>query len=154
MEMINGARLDLFLDIVVPTGHHVDLLLVSWLWLMESFDDEKLRGTPEVLLCQPILLGGYILWVGRLWEVLVHDLLPGSLVLALEHILKLHKVVRESKIDLLGPFFEVGDCFVDHELNAKFSTILVNLSLDFVTRIAALQFLSLGQLGLLVPCLF
>ncbi len=101
-----------------------------------------------------ILLGGYILQVGQLREVLVHNLLPGSLVLALEHILKLHKEVREVKIDHLGPFYEVGDCFADRELNAKFSTILVGFGLDFVTRIIALQLVSLEQLGLLVPSLF
>jgi hypothetical protein len=154
MEMIYGAHLDHFLDVVVATGHHVDVLPVLWLWLLESFDDEKLHGTTKVLLRRAVLLGGYILRVGWLQEVLVHDLLPGSLVLALEHILKLHKGVREVEIDLLGLFFKVGDCSVNHELNTKFSTILVDFGLDFVMRIVALQLISLGQLGLLVPCLF
>ena len=84
----------------------------------------------------------------------MHNLLPDSLALALEHILKFHKGVGEVQIDLLGPFFKVGDCFVDRELNAKFSTILVDFGLDFGTGIVALQLISLGQLGLLVPCLF
>jgi hypothetical protein len=61
--------------------------------------------------------------------------------------------VREVKIDPLGPLFKVGDCFVNRELNAKFSTILVDFVFDFVTRIVALQLISLGQLGLLAPCL-
>ncbi len=139
MEMIDGACLNLFLNVVVATGHHVDVLPVLWLWLiMESFDDEKLHSMTKVLLSQSILLSGYILWGGRLREVLVHDLIPGSLVLALEQILKLNEGVREVKIDLLGPFFEVGDCFVDRELDAKFSTILVDFGLDFATRIVAL----------------
>jgi hypothetical protein len=86
MAMIAGACLDLFLDVVVATGHPVDVLPVLWLWLMESFDDKKLHGTAKVLLCQAILLGGYILQVDWLWEVLLHNLLPSSLVLALEHI--------------------------------------------------------------------
>jgi hypothetical protein len=153
MKMIDGARLVPFLDIVLPTGHHVDVLLILWLSLVESFDDEKLHSMTKVLLYQAILLGGYILWVGRLQDVLVHDLLPGSLVLALEHFPKLHKGVREVKIDFLSPFFEVGDHFVNCELNAKFSTILVDFGLDLVT-IVALQIISLGQLGLLIPCLF
>jgi hypothetical protein len=51
MEMIDGARLNLFSDTVVPTGHHVDVLPVSGLWLVENFDDEKLHGTMKVLLC-------------------------------------------------------------------------------------------------------
>jgi hypothetical protein len=148
MKMINEACLDLFSDVVVATGHHIDVLPVLWLWLVESFDDEKLHGT------MTMLLGGYVLQVGRLREVLLHNLLQGSLVLALEHILKLHERVQEVKIDLLGPFFKVRDLFVDPELNAKFSTILVDLGLDFVTRIIALQLVSLGQLGLLVPRLF
>ncbi len=154
MEMIDRACLDPFLCIVVATGHHVDVLPVLWLWLVERFDDEKLHGMTKVLLCRAILLGGYILRVGQLREVLVQDLLPGSLVLALEHILKLHKGVRGLEIDLLGPFFEVRDCFVNCELNAKFSTILVDFGLDFLTRIVALQLISLGQLGLLIPCPF
>ncbi len=61
-----------------------------------ELDDEKLHGTTKV---------GYIFRVGQLREVLVHNLHLGSLVLALEHILKLHEGVREVKIDLLGPFF-------------------------------------------------
>jgi hypothetical protein len=51
MEMIDGACLDLFLDVVVTTRHHVDVLLVSWLQLVESYDDEKLHGMTKVLLC-------------------------------------------------------------------------------------------------------
>ncbi len=80
------------------------------------------------------MLSEYIFRIGLLREVLVHNLLPGSLVLALEHILKLHKGVREVEIDLLGPFFKVRDHYVDSELGAKFSTILVDFGLDFVTR--------------------
>ncbi len=50
----------------------------------------------------------YHLQVGQLREVLVHDLLPGSFLLVLEHILELYKGVREVKIDLFGPFFKLG----------------------------------------------
>ncbi len=108
----------------------------------------------EVYLAWAILLGGYILRVGWLREVLMHDLLPGSLVLTLEHILELHKGVGIVKIDLLGLFFELGDYFVDNELDAKFSTVLVDFGLDFVPRMIALQFVGLGKLSLFVPCLF
>jgi hypothetical protein len=151
---IDGSHLDLFLDIVVATGHHVDVLPVLWLCLVKSFDDKKLHSTTKVLLAQVILLDGYILRVGWLREVLVHLLLPGSFVLALEHILKLHKRVREVEIDLLGPLFKVRDCFVGCDSYTKFSTILVDFGLEFVTRIIALQLISLRQLDLLVPCLF
>jgi hypothetical protein len=35
MEMIDVACLDLFLDVVVAIGHHIDVLLIPWLWLVE-----------------------------------------------------------------------------------------------------------------------
>ncbi len=76
--------------------------------------------------------------------MLVDNLLPGSFVLALEHILKLHKGVSIVKVDLLGPLFKLRDCFVHGKLNTKFSTVLVDFSLDFVSRVTALQFVGLG----------
>jgi hypothetical protein len=39
-------------------------------------------------------------------------------VLALEHILELHEGVSIVEIDLFGPFFELGDHFVDSKLDA------------------------------------
>jgi hypothetical protein len=104
-----------------------------------SFDDKKLHSTMEVCLAGAILLGGYILRVGRLREVLVQYLLPGCFV----HILELHKGVGIVEIDLLGPFFELDDRIVNSKLNAKFSTVLVDSGLDFVPRIIALQFVGL-----------
>ncbi len=74
----------------------------------------------------------------------MNNLLPGSFVLAQEHILELHKEVRVVEIDLLGLFFEHRDHFVDQQLDAEFFTILVDFSLDFVTRMVALQLVSLG----------
>ncbi len=138
MKMVEGTRLDLLLDVVIATGHHVDVLLVPRLLLMQSFCNEKLHSMTEVCLTQAILLNWYILRIGWFWEVLESDLLPGSFVLALEHILKLHKGVSIVKVDLLGPFFKLRDCFVDSKLNTKFSTVLVDFSLDFVSRIATL----------------
>jgi hypothetical protein len=142
--MINGGRLDPFSYVVVATGNHVDVMPVLWLWLVESFDDEKLHSTTNFLLCQAILLSGYILRVGWLREVLVHNLLQGSFVLALEHILKHHNGVREVKMIFSAPFLKSG-----------IDLLTVNSTPSFpVTRIVALQLISLGQLGLLVPCLF
>ncbi len=76
--------------------------------------------------------------------MLIHDLLAGSFVLALEHILELHEGVAIVDIDLLGPFFELGDHFVNSKVNAKFSIVLVDFGLDFVPRIIALQFVGHG----------
>jgi hypothetical protein len=50
MEMINGACLDLLPDVVIITRHHVDVLLVSWLLLVQSLDDKKLHGMTKVCL--------------------------------------------------------------------------------------------------------
>ncbi len=82
--MINEAHLNLLLDILIATGHHVDVLSVLWLLLVQIFEDKKLHSMTEVCLAQEILLGRDILRVGRLWEVLMHDLLSGSLVPTLE----------------------------------------------------------------------
>ncbi len=70
----------------------------------------------------------------------MNNMLPGSFVLALEHILELHKGVSIVEVDLLGPFFKLRDCFVDSKLDTKFSTVLVDFGLDFVSRVTALQF--------------
>jgi hypothetical protein len=50
MEMINGAHLNLFSDVVVAAGHHVDVLPVSWLCLVKSFDDKTLHNMTKLLL--------------------------------------------------------------------------------------------------------
>jgi hypothetical protein len=93
MKMVEGTRLDLLLDVVIATGHHVDILPVPWLLLVQNFCNEKLHSMAEVCLTRAILLHWYILRIIRFWEVLVNNLLPGSFVLALEHILELHEGV-------------------------------------------------------------
>ncbi len=86
---------------------------------------------------------------GWLRDVVMNNLLPGSFVLSLEHVLKLHKGVRITEIDFVGPLFELGDSFVDGEFDTKFSTVLVDFGLDLIVRIIALQFVGLGQLSFL-----
>ena len=61
MKMVNGTRLDLLLDIVITTGHHIDVLPVPWQLLMQNFSNEKLHNTMEVRLTRAILLDWYIL---------------------------------------------------------------------------------------------
>ncbi len=81
------------------------------------------------------------------------NLFPDSLVLALEYVLKLHKGMRPVEIDFLGPNFKLGDHFVGDIFDTKFPVVLVNLSLDFVTWIIALQLVFLGEYEFLVPSL-
>ena len=144
MKMVDGTCLDLLLDVMIATGHHIDVLLVPWLLLVQNFSNEKLHSTTEVCLARAILLNWYILWIGQFREVLANGLLPGSFVLALEYILELHKGVSIVKVDLLGPFFKLRDCFVDSKLDTKFSNFLVDFGLDFVLRVTTLQFVRLG----------
>ncbi len=87
---------------MIATGHHVDVLPVPPLLLMQNFSNEKLHSTTEVCLTQAILLNWYILQIGWFREVLVDYLLPGSFVLALKHILEPHEGMSIVKVDLLG----------------------------------------------------
>jgi hypothetical protein len=79
MKMIDGTHLNLLFDVVITTGHHIDVLPAPWLLLEQKFNNEKLHGAMEVCLTQAILLDWYILRISWFQEVLVHDLLPGSL---------------------------------------------------------------------------
>ncbi len=144
MKLVKGTHLNLLLDIVITTRQHVEVLPVPRLLLMQNFSNEKLHSRTEVCFTRAILLDWYILRIGQFREVLVNDLLPGSFVLALEHILELHEEVGIVKVDLLGPFFKLRDCFVDSKLDTKFSTALVDFGLDFVSRVTTLQFVGLG----------
>ncbi len=62
--MVEGTRLNLFLDIAIATEHHIDVLPVPRLLLVQNFSDEKLQGMTEVCLTRAILLNWYILWIG------------------------------------------------------------------------------------------
>ena len=68
------------------------------------------------------MLEGYQRRIDWLQEVVMDNLLPGRLILAFEHILKLLKGVSQVKMDFLGPLVEVGDGFVDGELDKEFAT--------------------------------
>jgi hypothetical protein len=48
MKMVEGTCLDFLSDIVIATGHHIDVLPVPWLLLVQNFSNEKLHGTMEV----------------------------------------------------------------------------------------------------------
>ncbi len=63
---------------------------------------------------------------------LVNDLLPGSFVLTLEHVLKFQKGVSPVKMDLCGSLVEVGNGLINCKLNAEFTAILVDFSFHLV----------------------
>ncbi len=63
MKMVKGTHLDLLSDVVIATGHHIDVLPVPRLLLVENFSDEKLHSMTEICLTQAILLDWYILWI-------------------------------------------------------------------------------------------
>jgi hypothetical protein len=67
--------------------------------------------------------------------MVMNNLLPGSLALALEEIFKLKEGVSPIKIDLLGSLFEVGDGPVKGKFNTKFTSVLVDFCLDFVCNL-------------------
>ncbi len=82
------------LEDMVSAGLHVDILPISWLFLVERSLNEELDCSREVFFQAAILRGQY--WhrcIDRLWEVLVKHLFSGCFVMALEHILELHKRV-------------------------------------------------------------
>ncbi len=79
---------------MVSAGLHVDILPISRLFLIQHLLNEELDCSMEVFFQAAILRGRY--WyhhIDRLWEVLMKHLIPGCFVMALEHILELHKGV-------------------------------------------------------------
>ncbi len=79
---------------MVSDGLHVDILPISRLFLIQHLLNKELDRLMEVFFQAAILRGWY--WhrcIDRLWEVLMNHLFPGCFVMALEHILKLHKGV-------------------------------------------------------------
>ncbi len=56
MKMVDGTCLDLLSDVLIATGHHIDVLQVPWLILMQNFSNEKLHGTTKVSITRAILL--------------------------------------------------------------------------------------------------
>jgi hypothetical protein len=115
---------------------------------------EELNDTTEVFLVLVISLGGYHFRINRLREVLLNNLLPGSLILTLVHVIKLDKQVSPVEIDFLGPLFKVGDSFVVGEFDTRFAAVLVDFGLYFVARIMALQLVGIGERHFLIPFLF
>jgi hypothetical protein len=110
----------------------------------------------EVFFQAAILRGRY--WyhhIDRLWEVLMKHLIPGCFVMALEHILELHKGVWPVKVTFFSSLVELGDHFVDGKFNTILSVVFVDFNATFVLRIVALKFVGFRQVGvLIVPGLY
>ena len=73
------------------------------------------------------------------------NLLSGSLVMPLKYVLKLLKGVSPVEVNFFSPNLELKDGFIDGELDTKFSTVLVDLGLNLVARIIALQLVGFGE---------
>ena len=126
MKVDNGFCCDLFLDVEIAAGRHVNILAITGLLLVESLLKGKLNCTTKVFLAQAILHGRH------------HRLIsPSRLVLAKEAILELSKGVSPAKMDLLVPLVKVGDDLVISELNTKFSTVLVDFGFCFTDHCSA-----------------
>ncbi len=105
--MVDGLRDQRLLDVVVAARCHVDPLAISGLLLMHGFSKKKRDCTAKVLFARTILFGDDDQRIDRFWKELVYDLLPGSFILALEHVLELHEGVNLVKIDFPGPIVEI-----------------------------------------------
>ncbi len=109
----------------------------------------------KVLLQQAIMLGGDHRCVDRLWEVVVHDLLPGRLVLSLEDVLKLLEGGCSVEMDFLSPLVEIGDGFVDGKFDTESTAVDVDLCFQVVeTRVLVLHLVQFLRKVFLVKGLF
>ena len=101
------------------------------------------------------MLGGYHRCVNRLREVVVHDLFPGRLILALEDIFKLVEGVCPVEVTFLGPLVEIGDGFVDGGFDAESTADNVDLRFQFIeVRVLVLHLVHLFWEVFLVEGLF
>jgi hypothetical protein len=127
MKTINGLCCQCLSYIVVAARPQVDVLLIPGLFLVESLFEEKLNHILKIHLSRAILLEGFHRQINWLQEVIVDNLLSDHLVLASKHIIELLKGMSPVEMDFLGPLVEIGDGFVDSELNTKFATVDVDL---------------------------
>jgi hypothetical protein len=82
------------LEDIVSAGWNVDILLIPRLFFVQHPPNEELNCSMEAFFQTTILRSRP--WhhaIDKLWEELVKRLFPGCFVMAMEHILKLHKGV-------------------------------------------------------------
>ena len=99
------------------------------------------------------MLGGDVRRIDWFWKELVYNLLPGSFILALEHIIELREGVSPVEVDFPGPTVEIGDRLVNGELDTKFATVLMDFGFHLVERVIALQLVGLWKKDFLIPVL-
>ena len=145
MQMVNGLRGQRLLDVVVAARCHVDPLAISGLILVQGFSEKKRDCAAKVLFARTILLGSDVRQIDRFWEELVYDLLPGSFMLALEHVLELREGVIPVEVNFRGSIVEIRDRFVDGELDTEFATVLMDFGFHLVERVIALQLVGLWK---------
>ena len=93
-KMFHWGLHHLLLEDIVSTRLHVNVLPIPRLFLVQRSLNEELDYLMEVFFQAVILHGRY--WhshINRLWKVLMKHLFPGCFVMALEHMLELHKEV-------------------------------------------------------------
>jgi hypothetical protein len=132
MRVINGLRGQCLLDVVVAARCHVDSLAISGLILVQGFSKKKHDCMAKVLFTRTILLGGDVRRINRFWKELMYDLLPGSFILALEHVLELCEGVSPVEADFHGPIVEIGNRLANGKLGTKFATVLMDFGFHLV----------------------
>ena len=76
-------------------------------------------------------------------------------MMAMKHILKLHKGVQLVKVTYFSSLVKLRDRFVDGKFDTIFSIILVDFNAIFVSQIIALKFVDFRQVGVvIVPGLY
>jgi hypothetical protein len=93
---------------------------------MESLFEEKLNHTTKILLSQAIFLKGYIAGSTGSRKLSWITCFQAIFLLAFEHILELLKDASPVEMGFLGPLLEIGDGFVNGELNTKFAAVEVD----------------------------
>ncbi len=86
--------------------------------------------------------------------MLLERLLPRSLVLSLQHVLKLREGVDPGEFTFLCPLVKLGDRLVDGELDGVASVILVDFNEAFVFGTVATQLVAFQQGVIVIPFLF
>ena len=151
-KMIERRRHHRLLEDIVSTRLKIDVLPISRLLLVQHPLRKELKSLMEVLTGVAILLDwNWHRCVDRFWEVLAEQRLPGSPVLSLEHILKLHKGVNPGEVALFCPFVKLRDHLIDGKFNQLLTIILVDLNSTFVLGIGTLQLVNFGLCLVVIP---
>ncbi len=105
MEMVQSACEELLVDDIVPTRHHVIVLVIPGFLLVQSEDQKKINCMQEVLNQGTILHQRDYFRTNRLQKVLMEHLFPVGLVMTKEYISKLGKADNIIQV----PFFQRTD---------------------------------------------